>query len=209
MNISVVVTQIPICFPTEDLIWKFLTFIPFLHLNVILVGFLYSFYTDKYYLISITMFSAFSTVLSYGLQDIIGNVRPYLECKPFFYTRHGLPCPEIVSVTSTATSILMYTILFREVKVLMKRNPKYENGIIFVENKTNRNRSILRYLITIVNILASVFFMFGYPLIIYLFKLCTVLQLILTTLLSICCTILFCFVIIRVFNKNYIKKCNM
>jgi len=178
MNITTSVFNIckPRYCPDLDL----LCFIPFFHLSVLWIGILFSFVDHKYYLMMITFFSQMLTVISSGLQHFFKEYRPFPECTSTLLSQYAFPSSEIVTVTSTATSILLYRLFKEKLSLSIELDQ--------VKKKKNRLPKIVRLGIKLMNLFSALFFMFVYPFLTYCFYLCTFRQAALSALFGIVTT---------------------
>jgi len=160
-------------------------------MTVPVLGILFSFYKNKLFLLFITFSSQMLGIISISLQKFFKEPRPHLECTPDFYTQYGFPSNEIVVVTNTAISILMYTIYDKWKKKQKANKPK----------RKLTGKRVLKILAVIINTITVLFFSIGYPFIIYCFYLCTLRQAVLSLIFSMVSTVIFCTLAIGMLRK--------
>lgn len=144
------------------------------------------FYNDSYYILGKSIFSLLLYLVTIGLEYIFKEERPYPECIPFFYSEYGLPCRGIVFVTNVASSMLIYILFFR------KNNDVYDK----------KWKYIYRFMWKCILIVTLLFLIFAYPLIVYLFYLCSIKQLITSLIFSLLTTGIFHFIIKKIIYKK-------
>jgi len=211
------IVTFPICMPGELFIWKFFVFIPFIHIAVIAIGFLYPWYDNKGYVIAFTIYSQFVGLISYGIHCILKIERPYPECIPFkyFYTIYGFPAPEIVFTTTTATSIFIYAILLkgRLYKTQMLKHQYYkkeDDGFKISEPIEHRMIiTIAKFAARAILVCAALFYMIVYPWLCYMYRLTTLEQSVGTAGVSILLTFFFCFVTINLLKTKHKNNGNI
>jgi hypothetical protein len=183
-----------ICDPEIIPSFKIVYFVPFLHGTVLFIGPVYSFYKNKYYLFLTTFSSQMLGIIAINLQHLIKDLRPFPECTPLLYSQYGLPAEEIVIVSNTAISILFYKFY----------SEWMDKGLepIVGSRKTKRKKSkgitkkLFKIVIRVVNCVAILFFIFGYPFLIYCFKLCTIQQAVISLIFSVVSTTIICILIL-------------
>jgi hypothetical protein len=160
-------------------------FVPFLHGTVFFIGPVYSFYKNKYML----------GIIALSLQQLIKDLRPFPDCIPLLYSEYGLPAEEIVIVSNTAISILFYKIYAE----WMEKGPEPSLDSWKAKSKEKPKsitKKLFKIIIRIINCVAILFFIFGYPFLIYCFHLCTIKQAILSLIFSVVSTTIICILII-------------
>ncbi len=101
-----------VCEPRYIPPFSFIYVIPFFHMMLSITAPLYSFYKNKYFLYYAMFCSQMLNIVATSFQFFFKELRPFPECTPISYTSYSMPAPEIVSVTSFATCILIYSTIF-------------------------------------------------------------------------------------------------
>ncbi|MHA1683316.1 MAG: hypothetical protein ACTSUE_20420 [Promethearchaeota archaeon] len=222
-------TFIPICYPSDfPFVKQIGPFFIFLNLELFIVGLMYSFYQDKKdnFIAFITIYVKILAVIIYPLSIIIGDERPNLDCIPSFMLAYGMPSPEIVMVTSTSTSILLYLIQSsyfitnEEMKILentaMKKEDSKKNGGK-TDDVDHKDWVILKAFLTscgwIINgicVITVITVLIAYPLMIYLMSINSLSQVIVSIAIgigtSIVCGSFFCYRKIRIGIMKFRRK---
>lgn len=160
-------------------------------MNITFYALLYSLYQDKYYLYFMAFCSQMVKTIAISLQFALTESRPFPECTPDSYTTYGMPAPEIVSVTNIATSILFYSLVYPLSYSKTELKPK------------GKFKRVFGYLSKILNGITGMFFIIGYPFLIYAFYLCTLKQAVFSAFLGVLTGIIQCILVIGLLNIMY------
>ena len=197
------IVYVPICYiPGWEWYMGFLDPILFIPYTMTYISIFFAFYKEeKSYIGYITIYQYILWLFSYIVQISFQSPRPYPECSTRLMTEFGLPDSGLVILTSTAVAIIFFWVMYRRKRETFDT---YRRELLDDKKSTKINK-LLNLALSFYYMLIVLFFLFIFPFLFYFFYISSLLQVIVSMVIGIGGTFIFCLALL-ILEKSPTKK---